>query len=211
MPGTQRTETQTAAGGTDRTLGVLAGGKKAYIHGSPVELVSNPTVVQRVSSATFQDAPGQAQQTRSDLSYAETIKAEPVQIVIPMRRAFPRGTFVPIEQWEGIVLAVEDNSFSARLVNKTNGRAPDEEGQFTFAQLSSPEDRELITPGAIFYFSIGYGESPSRQRRLSAFLRFRRLPAWTKTELAEVEAETSRLAALFGLHHEDAAGEEAGG
>jgi hypothetical protein len=190
---------------------VLVGEEKAYVHGSPVELVSDPAVVQRVRPATFQDAPGQDQQTRSDLSYAETIKAEPVEIVVPMRRVFPRGTFVPIEQWEGIVLSVEDDSFSARLVNRTNDRIPDEEGQFTFAQLSSPEDCELITPGAIFYFSVGYEESPSRQRRLSAFLRFRRLPAWTKTELAEVEEETSRLAALFGLRNEGVAGEEAGG
>jgi hypothetical protein len=124
--------------------------------------------------------------------------AEPIPLPIRLRKLPPRSVFSPIEEWEGTVLGVGNDSFTARLVNKSDSRVPEEEGQFTMAQLSSIEDRDLVSPGSIFYFSVGYEESPSRQRRTTAFLRFRRLPAWTSTELKEIEAEADRLAEVFG-------------
>jgi hypothetical protein len=216
MPGTQRTEVQASAGtmgGTLETTSTLvsADNGKAYISSSPLELMSESTVAQSASADTFQDFQKQDEQTRTDALYPPTVKSKPVRMVLPLRQFPRRGTFVPIEQWEGVVLQVEDDAFVARLINKTHEHVPDEEGRFTFAQLSSPEDQGLVTPGSIFYFSVGYEESPSRQRHLSAFLRFRRLPAWTKTELDELQARADRLVALFGSHDDDTAAERPGG
>jgi hypothetical protein len=140
----------------------------------------------------------QDQHVLSDRLYEERIAAEPVQLPVRLKKLPPRSTFSPIEEWEGAVLSIEGDSFTARLANKTDSQAPEEEGQFDMAQLSSAEDRNLVVPGSIFYFSVGYEESPSGQRRISAFLRFRRLPAWTSAELKEIEAEADRLAGIFG-------------
>jgi hypothetical protein len=188
----------------------VASDGKAYVYSSPAELVDGSTVLQTSVSPTLQEPQEQSAGTSSDLSYAERINAESVQTAVQLKRASPRGTFLPVEQWEGVVLDVGDAYFSARLVNRMNARVPDEEGRFAFAQLSSTEDRGLVSPGAIFYFSVGYEDSPSRQRRLSAFLRFRRLPAWTAAELTEVEEETDRLTALFGSHRQEGTGEAGG-
>jgi hypothetical protein len=176
------------------------------------ELVEAPrTIFQNVFSPTEKSTTDQNEDMRTDRSHPEKVSAEPVRLPVQLKALPPRSTFFAIEEWEGTVLSASDDSFTARLVNRTRAQAADEEGRFAMAQLSSQEDRNLLVPGAIFYFSVGYEESPSGQRRTSAFLRFRRLPAWTARELADVEAEADRLAALFGVSEEGRPGEASSG
>jgi hypothetical protein len=198
---------QSAAGAQTRnTLNVFIS------HTRVSELVEAPqTILQDVFSPTEISPKEQDGDLRTDRSHIEKVVAEPVRLPVELKALPARSTFFPIEEWEGTVLSVGENDFTARLVNRTRAQAADEEGRFAMAQLSSEEDRSLLVPGAIFYFSVGYEESPSGQRRTSAFLRFRRLPAWTARELSDVKAEADRLAEIFGVYEEDRPGEASSG
>lgn len=70
------------------------------------------------------------------------------------RRQPDRGVFNKLELREGLVLAVDEDSFRARLVDPED-EAPDEEIDI-FADQVSPSDLELLRPGALFFWAIGY-------------------------------------------------------
>lgn len=94
----------------------------------------------------------------------------------------PRSNFRTLQAWEGVVTAVDGESFSVKLVD-LSGDGPDEEAEIDFEEVSADE-RVLISVGAIFLLHVGYATSEGGQRSRTSILRFRRLPVWTETELA---------------------------
>ena len=96
---------------------------------------------------------------------------------------------IALQKWRGIVEEVEQDHFKAKLINLTD-RAYDEYGEIYYDEITQ-EDIELIEPGAIFYWSIGYSHSSSGQRTRFSEIRFKRLPVWDEKdiELAEQNAE----------------------
>lgn len=105
-------------------------------------------------------------------------------------------TFVALQSWEGVVLKVQEDSFWARLVNLSE-ELPDEEAELTLDEITT-DQRSLVREGAVFYWTIGYEESPSRERARKSIIRFRRLPAWTPKELKAAEEEAERLRDSLG-------------
>jgi hypothetical protein len=91
---------------------------------------------------------------------------------------------------------VMDNAFLARLIDLTH-TGVDEEAEFPIDEISE-EDKALITPGAIFYWDIGYHTSYSGQRTRKSLIRFRRLPAWTQKEIEAAQREAERIGKAFG-------------
>jgi hypothetical protein len=55
----------------------------------------------------------------------------------------------------------------------------------------------LMASGAVFYWSVGYRETLWGQRERVSAIRFRRLPAWTTSDLDEVRRKAKQLAALI--------------
>jgi|RhiMetdeSRZDD1v2_1073273.scaffolds.fasta_scaffold37399_4 hypothetical protein len=104
--------------------------------------------------------------------------------------------FTSLQAWEGIVTQVMDNAFLARLIDLTH-TGVDEEAEFPIDEISE-EDKALITPGAIFYWDIGYHTSYSGQRTRKSLIRFRRLPAWTQKEIEAAQREAERIGKAFG-------------
>ena len=108
----------------------------------------------------------------------------------------PRSSFRTLQAWEGVVTAVEGQSFSVNLVD-LSGNEPDEEAEIDFEEVSADE-RPLIAIGAVFLLHVGYATSEGGQRSRTAILRFRRLPVWTDAELssarrtAQEQADTIR-------------------
>lgn len=102
--------------------------------------------------------------------------------------------FVALESWEGVVEEVLADSFVARL-QSTHG------GSLEIAEIAIREvsrvDRELVVPGGYFYWSVGYRDSPSGQRTRASVIRFRRLPAWTGTDLESQAAWKRGVEVLF--------------
>jgi hypothetical protein len=94
----------------------------------------------------------------------------------------PRIAFVAIQEWEGYVISIEKETFTAQLVDKTRlADRPEEVTEFPLADIRN-DDKPLLMPGAIFRWSVGYQNREGTKERVSRII-FRRLPAWTKKEL----------------------------
>jgi hypothetical protein len=83
-----------------------------------------------------------------------------------------------LQQWEGTVEEVSSDSFGARIRNLSVDGAPEEWATLLLDEISDDE-RPLVMPGAVFYWSIGYLIEPYGQRRTASTIYFRRLPAWS--------------------------------
>lgn len=132
---------------------------------------------------------------------AESLSANGSQIlslhgVLPRPPAPNVGTFILLQQFEGTVLTIGPEEFNARLVDRTHPEHPPEIADFSRDDVSDG-DRELLALGAVFYFSLGYRISPWGQRDRVATIKFRRLPAWSKRELAAAEERAASWAYMF--------------
>ena len=107
-----------------------------------------------------------------------------------------REYFRALQKWEGHVIEVSMDTFRARVV-PTLGEGSDQEAEIYIEEVQR-DDRELIVPGAVFYWSIGYLDRP-QGRLLASVLVFRRLPVWTRRELENAKAEAARLKGLLGV------------
>ena len=104
-------------------------------------------------------------------------------VVIPRLPSESRlGVFLALQRWEGVVLDVGQETFTARLADRTSPSREEEEVEIPLDEVSR-SDLNLLSPGAIFYWSIGYLDRPSGQRLRESVIRFRRLPAWSRHEL----------------------------
>jgi hypothetical protein len=103
-----------------------------------------------------------------------------------------------LQKWEGAVSSVTGDEITAIVRDLTNRSYPDEEVTFSLDEV--PEsDRSLIAPGAIFYWNLGYELTASGQRKRVSVIRFRRLPAWTRSEIEAVRRKAKTLKAFLGL------------
>lgn len=105
-----------------------------------------------------------------------------------------REHFTVLQKWEGYVTEVRGVTFRARLQG-LRGEESDQEAEI-FMEEVSPEDRDLIEAGAVFYWTIGYLDRPSGRLRVS-HIRFRRLPVWSERELDAAKEAASHLKNLL--------------
>ena len=118
----------------------------------------------------------------------------PIQAVQAKPAALPRRL---LQQWEGSVITEPtDGEFTAVLRDRTDATRPEEQATFSMEDVS-PADERLVITGAIFYWSIAYEDSPSGTRRAVSMLRFRRLPAWTRSDMRQIERDITRFRRLF--------------
>lgn len=66
----------------------------------------------------------------------------------------PEGTFKAVQKWFGEVQEIDDNIVIGRMENLFES-GEDELLEIGLDEIS-PDDREFIQPGALFYFYIGY-------------------------------------------------------
>lgn len=94
-----------------------------------------------------------------------------------------RYSFSILQEWEGYVVSISEEHFTARLIDITKNRTiEDEEADIPFAELEDA-DRLKILPGAIFRWVIGYRRSPGGTKDRLSRIVFRNLPAWTTKEI----------------------------
>ncbi len=131
-------------------------------------------------------------QTTADYSFLQPASTRVVNPVVTQSVPIERpDSFVALQSWEGHVLELNGDGFVARLSDKTASR-PDEEAEFPKDEVSAI-DRDLIGPGAIFYWSVGYRDRPNGVRSRESVIRFRRLPAWTDRELSDARDRAREL------------------
>jgi hypothetical protein len=106
-------------------------------------------------------------------------------------------TFTPLQEWEGYVLEIGKDSFTARLIDiTTNSKLEEEEADFNILDLSDT-DKQLLHPGAIFRWAIGYRRTTSGSKERVSSIIFRRLPAWTDREIKENRKKAKKISAIL--------------
>jgi hypothetical protein len=108
----------------------------------------------------------------------------------------PRSRLITLQEWEGLVENVdqERGSFTARLYDLRRKDSKDVEiAEFDINDVE-PDGQELILPGAVFRWIIGYRDAVYGKRERVSSLVFRRLPAWTTEDLKRSEERGKSLA-----------------
>ena len=108
--------------------------------------------------------------------------------------------FVALQEWEGYVIAINDDDFEARLLDLTaNAKREEEEATIPFTAVSE-KDRDEMRLGSIFHWSIGYNKTTwKRTRRTISKIVFRDTPVLTQRDMDEAwewALETRRLLGL---------------
>ena len=123
------------------------------------------------------------------------------------RRDFGRRALRALSNWEGVVEEVREGTFSGRLIPLSNGAADPGRTEFTefsFDDLANESDRDLVQPGAVFYWTIGKSRNGAGTLTNVSLVRFRRIPTPTlqRQQRARREAE-ELLDTLDGFDGED--------
>lgn len=115
---------------------------------------------------------------------------------LPVLPPATRERYTLLQKWEGFVLALGRESFTARLADLTE-REPDIEVEISLSEVTS-SDRELVRTGAVFDWNIWYVDGPTGQRARSSVIRFRRMPAWRAEDLSAAKKRAERLRDVLG-------------
>lgn len=118
--------------------------------------------------------------------------------ILRMREYLPvkfEEKFTSLQKWEGYVIEKKEDSFTARLINRTKD-SPEEIAEFDLNEVDK-EDLNLVESGAVFYWNIGYLDRKSGGRRRISEIRIRRLPAWSKAELDSAYKEAKKMREIF--------------
>jgi hypothetical protein len=123
----------------------------------------------------------------------ETMAREPDFLRIP--RLVPALESEPIrftllQKWEGVVIEVDKESFTSRLID-SHGELPPQQATFCNSELS-PEEEDQIAVGASFVWTIGYRHIGATRHRDSTIY-FRRLPSWNVDELDVAQRKAESL------------------
>lgn len=118
----------------------------------------------------------------------------------------PEPRYQVLQQWEGTVSEIVDGDFRAELRDLTDPSHPDEVAVFSLDEVSDP-DRSLVALGAIFYWTICYEITRTKQKKTVSLIRFQRLPAWTQKDIRAIKKKAEELKYAFGEadSHTDAA------
>lgn len=119
-------------------------------------------------------------------------------ILPPPPRRLPYA-FRLLQQWEATVTTVGQDEFTALLDDLTDAARPREEAVFDLDEVS-PGDLELVKPGAVFRWNIGYRTSVGGQRERVSYLHFVRIPGWRRSVVSDVVARGVQLRQQFSLH-----------
>ena len=97
-----------------------------------------------------------------------------------------------IQMWEGKVLGIDRaKSVMEVLLEAKFGNIPPHTGDIEL-QWVSPQDLELASIGAIFYLTL-FKRTKRGSIENAQELRFRRLPTWSRDQLAQVKRDADML------------------
>ena len=146
------------------------------------------------NEGSFSGAPEDAQVERDEGASAgatEHIQKDLCGDINPLVRhtRAPHRLFEVLQQWEGIVSEVTEDSVWADLVDLTDRTRAEEIVELPLAEI--PEaDRSILRPGSVFYWAIGREWSRGGQMRRVSEIRVRRTPQWSQhsVDLLKVKA-----------------------
>jgi hypothetical protein len=126
-------------------------------------------------------------------SYTSAIRTRDVDL--------PSVAVTVTRRLEGSVLCIyDDGIFDAKLTNLTDDSL-DVTGEFCVEDLSD-DDRSLLAPGAIFYFTEGREHKSGGRIRRASDVRFLRLGRWSKEEITDLLEQAKQRRAALGFDDE---------
>jgi hypothetical protein len=135
----------------------------------------------------------------------ETRSAQAPQRIQPLERVpvarLGKRAFAPLSHWEGVVESVSELTFRARLLPFEDGRplrGRVEYSDFAFADLAEESDRDLVAPGAVFYWTIGRSRQRSGTLQNASLVRFRRSPPPSQEQKRVARALVEDILAASG-------------
>jgi hypothetical protein len=90
-----------------------------------------------------------------------------------------RSYFTGAQKWIGHVTIINKNTFKAQLTD-LNDPTTYEVGEFEISEVP-PEDLELLSLGAAFYWSVGQANVNGQVEKKS-LIRFQRMKPWSETD-----------------------------
>ena len=97
-----------------------------------------------------------------------------------------------LQHWEGVVQEVAEDAVWAEIVDLTDRSNPSETVEIPFFEFAVA-DRPLLSPGCIFYWSIGYETSTGGTIRRVSEIRVRRTAAWSQRTVGSLKARAQKL------------------
>jgi hypothetical protein len=141
-------------------------------------------------------APKQELEALTDAGVLTLEKLPRLPGVIKVKGLPQQDGYVLLQKWQGVVKSVDGESFLAELRDLI-ADGPEEEADFPIDDIPNA-DKELVAPGAVFYWCIGYLDTLNGQRVRASEIRFRRVPAWTEREVERAKSEAEKLREVIG-------------
>ena len=117
---------------------------------------------------------------------------------MPVRR-MPATRFHALQEWEGHVVEIGDEEFTARLVDITVGASHEQEEAVIPISEISDGDAAKMREGSIFRWVIGYERSATGTKKRVSQIVFRDLSAVTDADLRAGRAWARETMRSFGL------------
>ena len=108
-------------------------------------------------------------------------------------------SFHALQEWEGHVVEIGDEEFTARLTDVTAGASYEEEEAIIPLVEIADGDATRMREGSIFRWVIGYERSDAGTKKRVSQIVFRDLPAVTEADLRDGEAWARETMRSFGL------------
>lgn len=115
-----------------------------------------------------------------------------------LRESALEDRFELLQQWEGTIESITGDTVTASLRDLTDRAQPEEIVDLPLEEFS-PNDADLVAPGAVFYWSIGYRVTPTGTKERVSRVRMRRVPPPTRRQLERIAQDAAELASRFGL------------
>jgi hypothetical protein len=106
---------------------------------------------------------------------------------------------VALQHWEGYVYELTPDAFIACLVDLDDPAARDVEAEILLSAIAE-EDLELVSPGAVVDWTIGYQDQLSAARGCISIIRFRPLPALAEEDIEGAREEAKAISDRLGWY-----------
>ena len=106
-----------------------------------------------------------------------------------------------LAHWIGTVSDVREDTFIAR-VRDPEGVLPDHEAEFPL-DVVSPYDKDLLEEGNSFYWTLGFRDTAIGRPGQVSTLAFRRVPRWTRADIAAGQRWLQQFSELFEIAEEE--------
>lgn len=106
-------------------------------------------------------------------------------------------TLHPLQEWEGYVVQINNDGFTARLLDVTAGASYEEEEADIPLEEVSESDAAKMQVGSVFRWVIGYERAATGTKKRVSQIVFRDLPAITEKDLQTANERARGLMAAW--------------